>query len=128
MGRCHSADGWISFDAFSICSWRRGGRNWNSLLRPSHKPQPNLSGSFTVPFPGPSFSFRGDFYMRVFRRCRLAAPYRARKLALRLELLEDRTLLSGFAQSLANPGYIIYHPAGSAAPLGTPGPTGTTPT
>ncbi|HMC87942.1 MAG TPA: S53 family peptidase, partial [Gemmataceae bacterium] len=66
--------------------------------------------------------------MRVFRRCRLAAPYRARKLALRLELLEDRTLLSGFAQSLANPGYIIYHPAGSAAPLGTPGPTGTTPT
>jgi hypothetical protein len=75
------------------------------------------------------FHFGGDAYMSVFRRRhRLAAPLRARKLALRLELLEDRTLLSGFAQSLANPGYIIYHPSGSAGPLGTSGPTGTTPT
>src|SRR5437660_5892234 len=47
------------------------------------------------------------------------------KLPLRFEVLEDRTLLSGFA----TPDYVIFHgnSGGGASPLGSPGPTGLMP-
>src|SRR5438309_36933 len=52
---------------------------------------------------------------------------RAHKTRLRLESLEDRTLLSDSGLGLVLPNYIIDHPAGMVGPLGTSGPTGYTP-
>jgi subtilase family serine protease len=67
--------------------------------------------------------------MELFRSSRRPTPRPfARQLRLRLEALEDRTLLSGFAGAFARPGYVIYHPAQTATPFGSPGATGTTPT
>src|SRR5690349_1179489 len=52
---------------------------------------------------------------------------RAVRLPLRLEVLEERTLLSG----IATPDYIIFHGSngggGVATPYGSPGPTGLMP-
>jgi subtilase family serine protease len=63
--------------------------------------------------------------MRPFRSrsCPLTRS-QARKPRLRLESLEDRTLLSISASSLAQTDYLINHPAGTASPLATAGPTG----
>jgi subtilase family serine protease len=52
---------------------------------------------------------------------------RARKLHLRLEYLEDRTLLSTSPLGFATTNYIIENATGTVAPLGTLGPTGYTP-
>jgi hypothetical protein len=46
---------------------------------------------------------------------------------MRVESLEDRTLLSDFAHSLAIPDYVLYHAPGQVSPLGTTGPMGYTP-
>ncbi len=63
--------------------------------------------------------------MRLFlRNRRLATWARPRKALMRLELLEDRTLLTAQA---AHPNYIVYHPADGTQPYQFPGPVGYTP-
>jgi hypothetical protein len=56
---------------------------------------------------------------------RLSTPIHQRRARLRLEHLEDRTLLSGLGS--IHPSHVLKHPAGVVAPLSTPGPTGYSP-
>src|SRR5262245_47159252 len=66
--------------------------------------------------------------MGLFRASRrTAVRTRPRNGHLHLEALEDRTLLSSPPPGVVTPGYLIYHPAGTAAPFQTTGPMGYTP-
>jgi hypothetical protein len=65
--------------------------------------------------------------MKLFRRSeRAGMPLHEHKSRLALEFLEDRTLLSAFSQSLALPGYILYHAAGTTT-ISSTQPVGYTP-
>ena len=63
----------------------------------------------------------------LFSVRRLGLRNQPSKPGVWLETLENRTLLSDFAHSLASPDYVRYHAAGQVSPLGTTGPMGDTP-
>src|SRR5947209_2931193 len=66
--------------------------------------------------------------MRLFRSARRPAVRVCPPTPLlRLEALEDRTLPSTSFPGFAVPGYAVFHPAGTAAPLASAGPSGYTP-
>jgi hypothetical protein len=66
----------------------------------------------------------GGLDMGAILNSRISTRKRPRRLPLRLESLEDRTLLSGFASF----DHVLYHPGGGGiTPFRGPGPSGLTP-
>src|SRR5262245_53895900 len=64
--------------------------------------------------------------MRLFRSSgRRAVRIRPRNPQLALQLPEDRTLLSSALTAMAEPGILVYRPAGTAVPFGSPSPPST---
>jgi hypothetical protein len=91
---------------------------------------------FLPPFPLVIRSPSGDIHitpskskgltMKLFRCSRRPAPrFRPGTIPPRLEVLEDRTVLTGLGY--AEPDYLVYAPPHGSKPLATPTPTGYTP-